>query len=575
MANFYIDPDTGSGTGVGSEADPFAAWSEATFAAGNSYFQKRGTTVTETVTVDVTGTSGSHVVLGAYDTGADPIINGSASRTHGLILDTVSYVDVSDLRITNATQKGIQIKGGFAAGSSNITITDCVADTIPGTADAIGNGVGITVDNINETTRECDNITFTRCTAHTCGRMGFDTQTSGTNIRWIDCVAYNNGASYDGGGFYAHPYRNAVTSGWTVVSGDVYRRDGLSANDDVQIVYWVEDGSFLTETASTTPAAGEFYYLKAGGPGSGEFRVNLGVDPDGQTLQYARGPQSNFKWINCTAYNNRQENGNDHGTGIHMDDLISNSEVSGCTAYDNEGPGIMMFRGQSNTISGSTAYGNGKETNVDHGIIANQQEASTITNCVVSDSGASGIQVGVGTTSVANCITQDNAAYGILVITGTCNSSDTFILNNTDATNTTLGGTLNQTNNQIVASPVDTTNQAFGKNSGIYRIVIGSVSSDGVFSGNIPKEGYVAGISTLDISSSVTDKLYADKISGVNKCISVYIDSSGDISPPDIPEEGFVPGLYRVTTGAYTPKEGFTNIQADIGSINNGEWTSL
>lgn len=85
-ATVYIDPSC-TNTGDGSTtscasspggAGPFKTWGEVSWASGNSYFQKKGTTARELVTVGASGADSSHIItLGAYGTGAAPIITGS------------------------------------------------------------------------------------------------------------------------------------------------------------------------------------------------------------------------------------------------------------------------------------------------------------------------------------------------------------------------------------------------------------------------------------------------------------------------------------------------------------------
>ena len=64
-ANIYIDPTAGSG-GDGSFATPYDSWTDVDLSVSNNYRQLCGTTYTGTITVTATGTSGDHVIIGAY-----------------------------------------------------------------------------------------------------------------------------------------------------------------------------------------------------------------------------------------------------------------------------------------------------------------------------------------------------------------------------------------------------------------------------------------------------------------------------------------------------------------------------
>ena len=115
-----------------------------------------------------------------------------------------------------------------------------------------------------------------------------------------------------------------------------------------------------------------------------------------------------------------------------------------------------------------------------------------------------------------------------------------------------------------------------GYSPGVYRLVQGTVDAAGDFSAtNVPKEGFVPGIYKLtqvtvdasgDLSATSEDR-------GVKRSIIVTVDASGDISETNIPQIGYVPGLYRVTTSTNTPKEGFIDtFTTDVGDIVSGIW---
>lgn len=76
----HIDPSV-SVSGDGSLTRPYKYWSEVTFQAGYTYAQKRGTIAREEVIIDVSGTDGNTIILGAYGTGDAPVIRGSELET--------------------------------------------------------------------------------------------------------------------------------------------------------------------------------------------------------------------------------------------------------------------------------------------------------------------------------------------------------------------------------------------------------------------------------------------------------------------------------------------------------------
>ena len=117
-----------------------------------------------------------------------------------------------------------------------------------------------------------------------------------------------------------------------------------------------------------------------------------------------------------------------------------------------------------------------------------------------------------------------------------------------------------------------------GYKPGIYRFVSGTVDGNGDFSiTNIPKDGYVSGIYQLTevtIDADGNTSVEEDDI-GITAAIEVTVDGSGDLSVTEVPEEGYVSGVYRVTTSTNIPKEGFNQIKfsAVIGTISSGVWS--
>jgi hypothetical protein len=392
-------------------------------------------TITGQIVPPVSGSSGSPIVY------RDLVHNSGGATANALHLNARSHITFQDFDISQATEQGILIQG---ANIVTLRFNNGIIDNIAGTADAIGNGVGCTIDNRGITSLPASDIIFTNVRASNCGRMGFDTQTTGHHVYWLGCSARLCGGNYDGGGFYAHPYRQIQTT-WSLVSGTIYSTAALSVNDDVQRVYDPSNTQFLTETGSTTPANGEFYYDSTLG-----LRINIGADPNGVQIQYARGPQRNFYWIDCVGSNNKVETStNTHGTGLQLDDLCSESYVYGGVFANNEGAGINLFRGQSNTICGVHVYSNSSQGNSSsgNGIQANQQDGTLIANYLSHDNQGDNVAIGNGTCDLHNGVTIGAQNYGIEVISGTCNADKVWNYNNTKgATNTLSGGTLNVTN---------------------------------------------------------------------------------------------------------------------------------
>lgn len=109
MATIYIDPSAGV-NGTGTFASPFNTWASVTFAAGNTYLQKGGTTQTGyRVLVTAGGTDeSSRVILGSYDpaTGARTtngekraILNGAGTAQTLRVSQNISFVTVDNFEV--------------------------------------------------------------------------------------------------------------------------------------------------------------------------------------------------------------------------------------------------------------------------------------------------------------------------------------------------------------------------------------------------------------------------------------------------------------------------------------------
>ena len=65
MPTFYVDPSA-AGPGDGSLANPFTSWTDVTWAPGNTYLQKRGTTYAGVFRLAAGGTRLARITVGAW-----------------------------------------------------------------------------------------------------------------------------------------------------------------------------------------------------------------------------------------------------------------------------------------------------------------------------------------------------------------------------------------------------------------------------------------------------------------------------------------------------------------------------
>jgi hypothetical protein len=102
---FYVDADApGGGDGsLGSPWNTLASVTSATLTPGQSVGLKRGSTFFSGLTISSAedGTAGARITIGAYGSGARPIIDVSGAQDHGVAVNG-DFVTVQDLDLRNA-----------------------------------------------------------------------------------------------------------------------------------------------------------------------------------------------------------------------------------------------------------------------------------------------------------------------------------------------------------------------------------------------------------------------------------------------------------------------------------------
>jgi parallel beta-helix repeat protein len=195
----------------------------------------------------------------------------------------------------------------------------------------------------------------------------FDNDTHGLivigarNIVVRRCKFYRNGANDpDGGhGFSSRWNRTDATSGWTNTSGTIWQRTLAAAETDV---YYMQCNVVAiprlrrTSGTQTAPAVGEF------GVSAGVLYINLNSasNPSTQAIRYAWGRCSGLIVEGCESYENYWNPLAPYheGHGYAFDDFTEDSQFLRNIAYNNQGAGFSVNRGDRNAIIGNVAYGN-------------------------------------------------------------------------------------------------------------------------------------------------------------------------------------------------------------------------
>jgi hypothetical protein len=248
---YYIDPSLKQ-NGDGSLSNPYNNWYSVTWAAGNTYLQKRGTESKLTITVEASGTQDAWITLGAYGTGSKPKVKttgpeqlgdiNATSGCNGIVLSGCSYVKVENFELS--TTGDAECVYGFRG--HHIILENL--DVGP----AGGHGVWLLFH---------DNVIVRKCIFHHSG--GLKEWKSADNIHLENChdylvekcISYNalQGAVYDasdgGRGYttgcwqynigYRTPDSDTEHKNWSI-----FKMSGHHEKSTVTLLYNIAYGSF-------------------------------------------------------------------------------------------------------------------------------------------------------------------------------------------------------------------------------------------------------------------------------------------------------------------------------------------
>lgn len=385
MADYYIDPSLQS-NGAGTAASPFNTWVGVPVAAGNKYYQKRGTTYTGAFPSLTSGSAGNVTVVAAYSNadGSDntaqprPIINIGDTMMPGAINSPKTYirfyrVDIRSSRSVVDGDKPIMWLGNFTEitqcnlttnltalygeGVSNIkidgntivcaTATGTVAmnaivlsgagtldsNTITGNTINVGNG-----GNVSSHVIKCEpysgtlqtnlNISYNTIrpisnTMSTFARRG---------ISIINCTggefSYNN-VTFMHAGFFASGFSKNL---WI-------HHNTFSNNGAFGIHVTTNTESFLIEWNTCNQNGGNYSWMNWYGRG-----IELS---SGGSLYLCKNHTVRFN--RCSGnlnYGGPSDNGTE-GCGIGLDDASTNCAVYGNYLDNNEGNGIQVYGGST------------------------------------------------------------------------------------------------------------------------------------------------------------------------------------------------------------------------------------
>jgi parallel beta helix pectate lyase-like protein len=171
-ANYYVDCNAAS-NGTGTSTSPWNSISAVNsrsggFVAGDQILLKAGTTCAGSLAPKGSGSSGAPITLGAYGSGAKPIVSAAGQQT-GLTLTNQSWWTVTGLEFTGATRRGVYVTVTTGV-VSGITLRNLAVHDVGGsTLDSKNTGLVVvspTHDSTNSTLARFNQVLIEGVVAH-------------------------------------------------------------------------------------------------------------------------------------------------------------------------------------------------------------------------------------------------------------------------------------------------------------------------------------------------------------------------------------------------------------------------
>jgi parallel beta-helix repeat protein len=391
MATYYIDPSV-PGPGNGTLASPFSAWTSVTWAPGNTYLQKRGTTYRGVFQLSASGTASRRITVGAYyrADGTDdpsrpkPIIilpgapatpaNGASIAVLHQERDFVTYrnLDIRNPALPEASDVAIiwlgndcvfennavtsNCAGMYVFGKNRVTVSGCVLDAVSCNPAYANHGI-LVAGNVNIDGVRILNNVVRHHGGGTASSHGIRCETYSSTAYLTNLVIRGNRVTPASGVSY-NPNRGAI---------GIYLVQGSGASLDRNTVTGMLSGIFMN--------SGERNYV---GSNNCSRNMNFGIHVTGVArsfliennvcnynggtmsptyygrgieLSSAAGPNAvtghTLRYNTCRFnynYGGPLDNGSE-GVGIGLDDGVTRCTVYGNTISNNEGNGIQLYGG--------------------------------------------------------------------------------------------------------------------------------------------------------------------------------------------------------------------------------------
>lgn len=383
MAIYYFDSVNGSDSNNGiSEQTPWANWQAkfgANVFAGDTCAFKRGTQ--QVVTTQFQGLRGGSnaanpskmIAYGPY--GPKPkFVYGGTPWGYILNAANISNFLIEDLDFDGLGANStiyIAAQGTGSVSNWRINRSDFHNSGVN------RNGLSFSKES-SATSGAASGLTIFGCNFYDNGQHGL-ISIAASGVRVFKSKAYANGynAGTGGGhGFSSRWDRADVTSGWTLVSGNIYSR-GLSSAETAEgnigyVQTSIPNKTRLNKNTNTPTTPGSYEY----GVSGSTLYINLnGSNPNGQNIRYAYHRCTDIIYEDCEAYSNivNPLSQFQEGNGFAFDDFTDTSVFRRCKSYNNQGRGFSINRGDGNIVEDSLAWGNGLT-----GVSSNTSQSLTI-----------------------------------------------------------------------------------------------------------------------------------------------------------------------------------------------------
>ena len=380
MAEFYVRPDAGYSYGNGngtSYANAFKGFANIQWwnmSDNDTLFvcDVHNDTLTPTKELIIRGDAPEEAGLIDVNDAADYCIafSGLNGQVHSIDLRNANknglYVDSNGKSVTSFV-----LKDATASGCGKAS---------PGYTADTGTGFLFVNNNVNNSITGID---ISGCESNANGKHGFDFRgyCAGTIS---NCSADGNGFADTGHGFHTNgPVVSVGTSGWSLVSGDVYSKEvGFGWQIQKMRNYSTTYRTKLTHNDGAGSGVGNYEFDQVGTT----LYINIGQNPNGITFFANANTQGPLIFSDCTAKNTIDLDGVE-GMGFSADNHSENIKFRRCLACGNAGDGFMFNNADSISMESSIATNNGRR-----GVFfVGSSDSCTVQQCTFVQNGGDGI----------------------------------------------------------------------------------------------------------------------------------------------------------------------------------------